>query len=296
MQLICIFELLLRSTVAWRLSLSTIIKMDNWLRVDTHVHVHNCYDEGAFLDAAALNVRAEPTADSVRAALCLTEVHGVNRFEAWANYRHTERIGCSGWSIAATDEAESILAKDAQGRAMAIIAGRQIECEEGIEVLAIGHAADIADGQPVREVCRLVSEAGAIPVLPWGFLKWSGKRGVVVDDLLRDRPVHMLVGDNGARLAMTSEPRQFLKAREKGIPIMPGTDPFPFAWDLKRVGSFGLQCAGSLSRETPYADFKRIVLHPSFSASSYGKRLGLLPFVRNQVAIQLRKRLRRVFG
>lgn len=271
--------------------------MDNWLRVDTHVHLHDCFDDGAFLDAAADNIIVAKTKeDTIGAALCFTETRGVRRFDALAKLPATARKGQYGWSFSPTDEDESLLATDERGRTIAIIAGRQIACREGIEVLAIGDDSDFADGEPVREVLNAVTDAGAIPVLPWGFLKWSGRRGQIVDELLRDAPSTMLLGDNGARLAGTAVPRQFAEARQKGIAVLPGTDPFPFTWDMARVGSYGLLCDERLSKESPFADFKDIVLRSGFSAESYGRTLGLLPFVRNQVAIQVRKIFRLLFG
>lgn len=264
--------------------------MDASLRVDTHVHLHDCYDETTFLDAAATNLEAGNTTGGIRSAICFTEVHGTNRFASWAN--GSLDAGDSGWSLNATQEPNSLLARHADGRQFALIAGRQIECREGVEVLALGRVEDMSKGRPVREVLDLVSAEGAIPVLPWGFLKWSGRRGKLIDSLLEEVGEGVVFGDNGARLAGSSEPRHLQQARKRGFPVLPGTDPFPFPWDAGRVGSYGLECSGKLSPETPFADFKRIVLAPDFRAQTFGERLGIYSFLRNQVAIQLQKRFK----
>ena len=264
--------------------------MNDWLKVDTHVHLHDCYDTGVFLDAAAYNLQVETGDDRIHSALCFTEVHGTNQFAVWADGFVDVRE--RGWSISPTRESNSLIATNSDGRTMALIAGRQIECQEGIEVLALGQRMEGADAEPVRDVLRAVVAGGAIAVLPWGFMKWSGRRGKLIDDLIRESHKDLVFGDNGARLAGSPEPRHLRHARSKGYPVLPGTDPFPFHWDAGRVGSYGMTCRGSLSQDTPFADFKAIVLKAGFSARAFGRRLGLLPFMRNQLAIQLRKRLK----
>lgn len=260
------------------------------VRADTHVHFHECYDEGRFLDAAAraLGV-AEPASHCVGAALCLTESFGANWFERLAERGNDAAIEGTRWRVFLTSEPNSVLVRSNDGKAVAIIAGRQIVCREGLEVLALGLREVIADRQPIREVMKQVSESPAIAVLPWGFGKWLGKRGEIVRDLVENPPCPFLLGDNGGRLAMLREPRLLRQARDRNLAVMPGTDPFPFSWDDSRVGTYGIEWEGTLSESSPFSDLKDLILDSTNSGRTFGRLERLLPFVRNQVAIQLRR-------
>lgn len=267
-----------------------MIMKGNRLRADTHVHFHACFEEGPFLDSAitALNTDA---ADSslVHAVICLTETSEADWFDRLTKVGPETRFGSSMWKIQATEELNSLLAIDSRDRKLAIIAGRQIVCQEGLEVLALGYDQSIDDGLPMRAVMQTVARGGAIPVVPWGFGKWTGSRGTVVKELLCDPPCRFVLGDNGGRLAVGGEPALFAEARERGIDILPGTDPFPFRWDSRRVGRFGIEWDGGLGLGTPYKSFRSLVLDAGSEGVPFGRLERIPAFVRNQIAIQLKK-------
>jgi hypothetical protein len=260
------------------------------LRADTHVHFHPCFDEGPFLDAAADSLLGDSTpGELITAALCLTESHGDNWFQTLAQLGEGELIVGSHWRRLMTDEDTSVVVANEHGRRLAIIAGRQIVCRERLEVLALGYKEHPEDGRPIRDVLCEVEKAGALPVLPWGFGKWTGDRGEIVRQLLHDPPCNFTVGDNGGRLAMLGEPELFEVARNKGFGILPGTDPFPFQWDCRRVGSFGMEWPGGLEPEAPFRSLKSLIAERGKSGERFGRLESLPAFIRNQVAIQLRR-------
>jgi hypothetical protein len=261
------------------------------LRADTHVHFHPCFEAGSFLDAAADSLHGG-TSDSsglITAAICLTESRGDDWFGALARLEEGAAIAGSRWRRFKTAEANSVIVSDERGRELAVIAGRQIVCRERLEVLALGYPACPEDGKPIRDVLRLVAKAGAVPVLPWGFGKWTGDRGKIVQQLLEGPPCEFAVGDNGGRLALLGEPELFAVARRKGFKILPGTDPFPFRWDGRRVGSFGMEWEGGLDRDAPYDSLKSLISTRSDGGRPFGRLENLPAFIRNQVAIQLRR-------
>lgn len=264
----------------------------NRLKVDTHVHFHDCFDEDRFLDAAADSLcdsDSDSNADTVYAALCLTESLGTNWFGRLSAMQDREALGKSNWCVRQTHESNSVLVEDGSDRKMAIIAGRQIVCKEGLEVLALGLPDIVEDGNRIRDVLQMVHDKGAIAVLPWGFGKWLGGRGEVVQNLLDDPPCPFLLGDNGGRLALFSEPSLFAQVRKKGLVVLPGTDPFPFAWDGERVGSFGMEWQSGLTLSAPFKDFKTIVDTCGDEGRRFGRLETIPSFFRNQVAIQLRR-------
>lgn len=260
------------------------------LRADTHVHFHHCFDAASFLSAAADNLRLETDdSDLIHGAICLTETARANWFEQLTEVAGKGATsGIAGWHVQCTDEPASLIATDALGRRLAIIAGRQIVCQERLEVLALGYPHRFVDGQPIRDVAENVHEAGAVAVIPWGFGKWTGSRGDIVARLLADPPCPLFVGDNAGRLAGLSEPRLFADAKSRGISVLPGTDPFPFAWDGLRVGSYGLEWSGGLDPDAPFDSLKQLMTESITDAVRYGELEGIFGFLRNQTAIQLR--------
>jgi len=258
------------------------------LRADTHVHFHACFEEGPFLDAAATALKAG-SADTITAVLCLTESHDANWFGRLTELDENTEVGNSGWRKKKTQDNNSVIVSDSNGRRLAIIAGRQIVSKERLEVLALGYANLFDDGEPIRSVLNHVSDTGALPVVPWGFGKWAGSRGEIVKQLFEDPPCDFAVGDNGGRLSILSEPALFGTARSKGYSILPGTDPFPFRWDSHRAGTFGIEWRGSLDPDTPFESLKALILDQSRAGEPFGHLERLPAFVRNQVAIQLRR-------
>lgn len=264
------------------------------MRIDTHVHFHDSYDEGAFLDAALANLSPQAEGSKrAQAAICLTETSSASWFERLESLEQGAQIGQSNWRIEHTGEGCSIIARDRQDRRLVIIAGRQIVCREGLEVLALGYARRCPDGQPIRSVLAKVSSAEALAVVPWGFGKWLGRRGRVVRELIVDPPCSFLLGDNGGRLSGWPEPNLFAEGRSRGFKILPGSDPFPFKWDQSRVGTFGVECDRNLNPERPFADFKNLLLADDLQPRSFGRMAGVLEFLRNQFAIQMRSVLPR---
>ena len=265
------------------------------LRVDTHVHVHPCFQETPFLDAAAENLAVSPGDEGrISGLLCLTETADADWFGEVSERLRAPRVAGDRWRFEGTDDPNAILAVESGGRQIGIIAGRQIVTAEGLEVLGLGLSGFIEDGRPTREVLAATRDAGALPVLPWGFGKWTARRGRLVREMIEDPPCTFYLGDNGGRLYMMAEPPEFATGRERGMEILPGTDPFPFAWDVGRVGSFGLEFDVDLDARRPFTGLKALLEDPDRRPRAYGRLERLPGFVRNQFAIQVRKWARKL--
>lgn len=261
------------------------------LRVDTHVHFHSCYDEVAFIEAAFANL--DPAASDsaeVFAAICLTETASAHWFDSLTSRYPPGELGGGRWGIEETEETNSLIVSELTGRKLAIIAGRQIASAEGLEVLAIGLTESIKDGGPIRDIMTSVDAAGGLPVVPWGFGKWSGRRGKLVRTLLDAPPCRFALGDNGGRPAAFREPALLQRGREMGFSILPGTDPFPFRWEGSKVGRFGIEWNTALGAGRPYHDLESLISNRRESAQYFGCLEAIPAFIRNQIAIQARSR------
>jgi hypothetical protein len=269
------------------------------LIIDAHVHIHAQFRLDRFFGSAHRNLSKAAasfqTAKDFTGVLMLTESRDADWFRVLASMeeggRSDPRVAAGPWRISRTGDGVSLRVHDGERQAFFVIAGRQVVTAEKLEVLALFVGERIEDGRPVREVIGRVEALGGLPVLPWGFGKWSGRRGTVLDRLLAEdgRPM-LCLGDNGGRPDFLPEPRQFRFAREAGIPVLPGSDPLPFATEEVRAGSFGCGIAAGVALGEPSGDLKKLLTAPGMVLKRYGRLETPLRFLRNQVKMQLWKR------
>ena len=265
--------------------------------VDGHVHVYDCFSVPAVFDAAAANFAAAARglrADRYDGVLCLVEgerdrfldsVRGGDKGRVWRG-RH------GYWEAELGPEPETVVMRRG-GSCLVLIAGRQLVTRERLEVLALGTAAPLRDGNSLEETLSAIRDAGAAAVLPWGVGKWLGARGAIVNRVLANpKWGHVFVGDNGNRLAFGPEPAQLTAARRAGRSVLPGSDPLPLPGQESRVGSYGFAIDADLDMLNPAAALLALFKSGS-SFAAFGRRAQLTRFVGNQLALQLQSRLRR---
>jgi hypothetical protein len=262
------------------------------LFVDTHVHIYDVFDLDALLDSAVANfTRAARVAGVAEAALegmlLLTETVRDHAFDALAG---GERAPLR-WKVAATPE-PAVLAITQDGKMpLWLVAGRQIATEEDLEVLALGTTQRFPDGEPFQTSIAKSEKSAALTALPWGFGKWWGQRGVIIEKTMRaPRDRALFLGDNGGRLSLTSRPKLLRLGERSGLKVLPGTDPLPFTGQELRVGTFGMFLRDWDSRGRPLEQLvARLVAAPD-SPTEFGGLTGVATFVKLQIAMQLRKR------
>jgi hypothetical protein len=265
--------------------------------VDGHVHIHPCYDVDAFFDNAYRNLRETVGvgAEESRAYfLLMSECAGDDFFGALRHIASTNSstggIQLRRWSVGITDEAESIVAS-ADGRRLFIIAGRQVACREGLEVLLLGTTGKFQDRRSIREVLDEAVSQGVPHVIPWGAGKWFFGRGKLLSQLLREHRAPMFfLGDEGGRPAFWPYPRHFTEAGRLGVRDLPGTDPLPFAHDVDKVGRVGFCAKMNLDEKRPARSLFQVLGDGNTAIERFARLEPFTRFVRNQVAMQLRKR------
>jgi hypothetical protein len=268
------------------------IRLPSFVLVDAHVHVHGCFDDASFLDSAAENFRRGAAQVGIPgpygACLLLAEAGDTHWFRRLREGRQ-ERSG--SWDFAPTEEDSSFAAHHVSGERLFLIAGRQIATREGVEALALGRDVEIPDGLALAETLDRIRAEEALPVLPWGFGKWWLRRGSLVEEAFRRRGSgELFLGDNAGRLGMTGPPRLFQEARSQGVPVLPGSDPLPFAEHCARAGSYGFVLAGPLDEAHPAACVLRGIRRLKGQPRVYGRCADLPSFLRDQAAIQWRRR------
>lgn len=270
--------------------------------VDGHVHVHGCFEVAAFLEAAHENFarvagQRYPGRSWV-GVLCLTEGAGERGFDRLRRARESPRASAApataSWHARPTEEEVSLRLTSKTGQTLIAIAGCQVQAREGLEVLALGTRRRFDGGAPIEEAIERVAEAGALPVVPWGFGKWIGERGRRVKRLLRDDEMpRFFLGDNANRPSFLPRPTLFARAEAQGVFDLPGSDPLPFPREGGQVGRAGFALEGALSPDAPARDLKATLEGRRRPLPTFMRPEAPLRFARNQLAMQVRKFTRR---
>ena len=256
--------------------------------IDGHVHFYPGFAATCFSRHALANPAA---ADSLRGSteyagwLLFAESAGMSYFR---RFRDAAGRTADRWTLHRTGEAGSLVAqRDADARLL-LIAGRQVITAEGLELLALCCDAEVDDGQPLPRAIHTANGLDAIVVLPWAFGKWWYGRGALVDEFLKSpRATGVFLGDNGGRLRLGPRPRLFRVAESRGIPVLPGSDPFPLDSDMKRIGSYGFAIEGTIERFRPAASLKRLLRDGTARPRPYGDLIDAIGFCRNQLMIRI---------
>jgi hypothetical protein len=257
---------------------------------DAHVHIYNCFSLEQFLNSAFNNFKKTvaklPHQIPSYSLLFLTETSDNNWFKTLVEYAEKQQK-VEDWNFYKTSETESIYAENSQSQGMYLIAGRQIITSENLEVLALITDQTFSDGSSLQDTIQAVREAGGLPIVPWGFGKWLGRRGKVLNNLLNsDDSSPLFLGDNGGRPIFWRRPSYFQLAEDKGLRVLPGSDPLPIASESTRPGSFGFQVRGSFNKQEPGKSMKEVLLRPETVLHPYGSLQTPWNFIRNQVTLR----------
>jgi hypothetical protein len=272
--------------------------------VDAHVHLHQCYDPDELLQNAYANLNAASNGatHAPRRAYFLLfaecapdDCFGALRALALADTARaaskTSGLNLRRWIVAPTQEDISIVARDGE-RQLYIVAGRQVACREGLEVLVLGTTRRFADGRPIREILQETDGLGIPRVIPWGPGKWFFSRGRLLNALVEEfRKPTLFLGDEGGRPVFWGYPQHFAQAARLGVRDLPGTDPLPFPHDVEKVGRMGFKVPIELDPDRPGESLLRAVTQLGTPLERFATLEPPLRFVRNQIGMQLRKRL-----
>jgi hypothetical protein len=274
------------------------------LLIDSHVHIHDCFNLQVLLDSAFLNFRSAAARwgeeNRFTGMLLLSEGEGEKGFQRLAGFVENReamtREAIENWAFSRTGENCSLYGESNNRQGFYVVAGRQIPTGEGLEVLALATTEEFERRHAISEVIQSVKACGGIPVVPWGAGKWTGKRRAILENIIRaNQGSFFFLGDNGGRPAMVPRSRLFGLAERMGIRVLPGSDPLPFPSEARRAGSFGFSISGSIDPDRPAEDLKRKLLDPVIRPQLFGRLERIDRFVINQFAMQIVKR-RRIRG
>lgn len=260
--------------------------------VDTHVHGYAVFDAAGLVRAALRNAcaAAKRNGTSFSAVLlCLTEGGDLGVFDRWRS-AGALGAGVDALRLESTSE-DAALRVAGLERPVFFIRGRQLVSVEGLEALAIGVAAPWPDrSATLADLLARIAAAGGYPIVPWGAGKWWGRRGATVRALLDRSDLRPFAfGDNGGRPWFWPRPRLLIEAEARGFPVLPGSDPLPFAKEESAAGRCLALARAEFDPARPAASLLDALRRGAVEAWVPAGRERALRFFRHQAALQIRK-------
>ncbi len=258
--------------------------------VDCHVHLHDVFDATRFLDSAAENFRRGAAqlrlAGTGVGCLVMTESSTRHPFEG---FQSRGGRGTGPWTFSSTSEGDSLAARRDDAFELVLIAGRQVETAEGLEVLTFPSSRPFPDRPPIRDVLASAADEGRLAVIPWGFGKWWFARGRLLRRLLEERE-EVLLADSGCRLRGAPSPRLMRRAEASGHFVLTGSDPLPLAGHETRAGSYGFELPGPFDGRAPTQWLTARLGQLTDNPRVFGERPGVGTFCWTQIRMQRHKR------
>lgn len=270
--------------------------------VDGHVHIHPSFDAGGVLDAAATNFARQVQAtglsdfEGVLGVLMLAEADSVDRY---GELRARASAGSpdptlDDWHLTETGgRSPGLLARREGTPDLLLVPGRQVCSHERLEVLFLNTRDTYTDDRPLQSILDSAQPGHVIVVLAWGVGKWLGRRGRIVDQVIRSQAGdhEILLGDNGGRPVCWTEPSQFNAGREAGMKVLRGSDPLDLPDEEERVGSFGSFIETVIPRSDPVATIADAIRDPQRPLGNFGHLQRNARFLRNQFGLRRRRQV-----
>jgi hypothetical protein len=193
------------------------------------------------------------------------------------------------WRLEPTRELQSVLARRTDtDDVMVLIGGQQVVSTEKLEALIFGLPHEVLRGS-LSELLETAAIRHALIIVPWGFGKWTGRRGRVVEEAIQEASYPLFfIGDNGGRTSFGGSPKLFRLAREKKFRILPGSDPLPLPNEHRRIGTYGFYTQRPYALDNPFRSLIKILeTRETGALQFYGKLLPIRKFINNQIRLRL---------
>lgn len=262
---------------------------------DSHVHIYSCFEKGKFIYNSfknfADNHRQIDNSSNFISFMFITDGYekGYQSFKELCGTEVKHKDETFFLHSTAPDKYIEINTDESK---VYLIPGNQFITKENLEVLVVGKSINNYSSTDVNSTISMFLDEFLV-IIPWGFGKWLGDRGVVISSLIENNDIHFL-GDNGGICSIVKFPKQFQEAKKKQIPILPGSDQLPIKYEVKRPGSFGFYTSSfELDLENPISSIKSHLTNDHTVIKPYGNRVYFPKFLFNQIYMQYLKSVKR---
>lgn len=253
---------------------------DKYIIIDTHVHIHSLYNVADVLDSAYLNFANEArkySAENFIGVLCVYSLKANSDcksiFKSEGNTLTWKFNQIDSNTVEALSGQKKILIKT----------GYQVVSSEGIEILVLTDRAKDFFGINAEVVVEAALRENLLVILPWGVGKWFGKRGVIVNNIIKKFDSKIFLGDNSSRPWFWWRVPQFILAGNLNTKVLKGSDPLSIAGEENIIGTAGVVC-----QHDKLTDLNLFDLLNSQASINYGHFESLYRFFINQIKIRLR--------
>lgn len=247
------------------------------LLLDLHAHIYPQYEIESALYYALYNLA------TIRASytygMCLTERDSENYFE------ELQKKEFSFLNIKKIDNVTLLVDFKNAPEKLYIFSGQQFITKEKIEVLSLISIKKNLSSLSLSETVDEIVKNGGIPVLPWSFGKWWGRRGFIINNYLKiaDRK-KVFLGDIPLRVLSDK--------LHSDIRILAGSDPLPVSREEELIGGFATEFKDELDISNPGRSAYDIVLNNS-SPIIRGLRDSTVQAIRRILAFHMSKFLKK---
>jgi hypothetical protein len=204
------------------------------LRVDGHVHLHPCFE----LVKALTHLAESLCTDGRHGVALLTEREGEVLLRGWI--ANGLPAGVRG---EVCGDGVSVRVSVGTLPELVLVPGRQLVTTDGLEVLALCADLESPARMGFEETVAWATGQGALVVIPWGFGKWTGRRGSLVERLLLDAAGGVLVGDSTMRPNGCPGGRLLEEAAASGCRVLAGSDALPVRGEERFGGRYYVEGA-----------------------------------------------------
>lgn len=263
------------------------------LLVDSHVHIHQCYNLDEFFNNTFTNFskfsKIIGNGKEWLGVLFFTEIKGVNYFKKLVEDTY-KYIDNSKFTIQNTSEENSLILKNNFEQKIVIIAGKQIIAKSNIEVLALCTTKDIEQQQSLLKTVHAIKNNDGIVVLPWGVGKWTGKRKKIISNFLNEYSNEsFFLGDNSGRPTFWNDPDIFEIGNNTNHFVLPGTDALALPSEINKTASYGFYLSTKVDLNKPTHSIKNALLNLDKQPQSFGNLENPIKFFVNQLKLQINK-------
>jgi len=212
---------------------------------DTHVHLYPGFHFSSSIRRACGQLK-EFNSEIELAVFCLTEVGELDYFQELSSGQ------VSGMPPLLHSSDGSVLIFDETfGLPFCVLAGRQYNTVEGLEVLGLGIRTKIIK-LGLGNAVDAISSSGGLPVVPWGLGKWTFSRRRTLQGFIANSPSKFALADSANRPQIWSEDYLFAAIKTRGLPILAGSDPLPLVEQDRFIGTFGTLIDTDLDLKSPF--------------------------------------------
>jgi hypothetical protein len=271
---------------------------EQFFLADGHIHIYPAYDINSFLSHALQNLRdlgqQEFGGQDVLYYLLLVEradchffqrieqSHNGHKLDEFVIQKHREELCLH------------VLDKHTLETRLYLVAGRQINSKEGLEICSIGSPITVQDNREnATKLVELIEDSGGVPTLNWAPGKWMfGRKTPVLDTINSSTPLSLFIGDTSMRPTFWPTPGLMKYAAQQGFRSIAGSDPLPFRGEEKQAGTFAFYVKGDFNPARPGMSLIYALKEGQNAPHILGRRRGFFNFIRSQTKIMIEKRNR----